>query len=120
MAKRFDFKDNTVELNIAGNIFNVDPTNADFVEKAVKVADNSVNMFNKTKSEELTAETIEKMIKEVLNMIDELLGENASNKIFANRTINMLDVIDVLDFIVQETTSTVDSKLSRYTIDRIK
>lgn len=97
----FEFKKNTLTLNIADETFDVDPVLADAVIK------NDVGLCAQKMSEKLSAEknneeTIRNVCHELLSCVDKLLGEGSAKRIIKDRTINFYDCLDLLTYIIKE------------------
>jgi len=108
---KFEFKKNTVELDIAGNVFEVDPIAAqgqmgDFAAQC--------EQWQNDMKGTLTQENVEKICADMGDMLDRLLGQGAYQKIFAGREISFFDIMDVLIFAMNEINDFSAQKRSEY------
>ena len=93
---KFEFRDRTVTLDIAGNVFEID---AAIGEQLVEQKDDlviTVKEFqngNKTKNE---------TIKAFSQYIDKALGDGAFKKIFEKRIPDLLDCMGIVTYIANE------------------
>lgn len=120
MSKRFEFRDNRLKLDIAGNIFELDITNPELIKEL-----QTFSVEAQKKAEELSKEgdyigALEKAIQFCLDSIDRILGEGASKKIFANRKVNFFDCLDVINFIVSEVSEFRQQKFQQYSPNRVQ
>lgn len=118
MARRFEFRDNRLKLDIAGNIFEVDPTNPRLIQEM-----QTFSVEAQKKAEELSkrkdyAKALEEAIQFCIDVIDKILGEDASKKIFANRKVTFFDCLDVINFVVSEVNEFRQQKFQQYSPNR--
>lgn len=100
MTRKFEFRDNQLELDIAGNLFKIS-VNQDMFYR-IRDIGTRAQQVSKDLSQEETVEKLEESIDFLMDATDEILGDGASDKIFAGREENIFDCIDVLNYIVTE------------------
>ena len=114
MAK-FKFRNNLLKLEIEDEVFNVDITNFEASDKLVKIAQDALKIGEDGNK----PENIEMMILMIEEAIDTILGKGATKRIFKDRKINYLDMIDLLAFITEEITNFRSEKLEKvYSVNR--
>lgn len=118
MSKRFEFRDNRLKLDIAGNIFEIDTTDLELIKEL-----QTFSVEAHKKAEELSKKddyinALAEAIQFCLDYIDKILGDGASKKIFANRKVNFLDCLDVINFIVSEVNEFRIEKFQQYSPNR--
>lgn len=118
MTRKFEFKNNKLELDIAGNIFELDTTNPELIKEL-----QTFSVEAQKKAEELSKKddyinALEEAIQFCLEYIDKILGEGANKKIFANRKVNFFDCLDVINFIVSEVNEFRIEKFQQYSPNR--
>ena len=118
MARKFEFKTNTLELDIAGHIFEVDPTNPRLIQEM-----QTFSVEAQKKAEDLSkrkdyAKALEEARQFCIDAIDKILGEDASKKIFANRKVTFFDCLDVINFVVSEVNEFRQQKFQQYSPNR--
>lgn len=102
MAKKFEFKNNAVELDIAGHMFKIDLT-AEVIaasDEVRKDAAKHAEILEESGGD--SKEIVEKTCAFLAEGIDKLLGEGAAKTIFGEKKVTMLDLADVLNFIQSE------------------
>ena len=113
----FQFKDNAIHLDIAGNVFNINYTEdlliniKNFYEKATTQAE-------KIRDSKDYNETLSKSIELLKKTIDSICGEGATNKIFKDREDNLYDLIDVINYIYTEVSNFQKEKKNKYSVNR--
>lgn len=114
MAK-FKFRDNTLKLDIEDKVYNVDISNFEQSEKLLTIAKDAMEVGNKGNSEK----TVETMLMMIQDAIDTILGSGATEEIFKDRKVNLLDLLDLLAYITEEITEFRSNKLERiYSVNR--
>lgn len=114
MAK-FKFRDNTLKLEIEDKTYNVDISNFEQSEKLITIAKDAVKIGDKGNSEK----TVETMLMMIQDAIDTILGSGATEEIFKDRKVNLLDLLDLLAYITEEITEFRSNKLERiYSVNR--
>ena len=93
MGKKFEFRTPTVEFDVAGNKFTL-PVNAQGVAAVEKWALDAKNL-----DPDMDNAAVEDFL---LDGIDGILGDGAAGQIFAGRTTDYLDALDVLNYIAEE------------------
>nr|DAQ38492.1 MAG TPA: tail assembly chaperone [Caudoviricetes sp.] len=121
MVKKFEFSSNLLELDIAGEVFQIDTTNPRLIESAEKYGI-KMQEYSK-KAEEIAkehgnAKAMEDMIQICVDAIDVILGEGATKKIFKERKVNFFDCIDVINFVTAEIEKSRENKLQKYSPNR--
>ena len=116
MAKKFEFRNNAAELNIAGHMFKIELT-AEVIAASDEIRDGAAkHAENLEKSGVGAKEIVEKTCVFLSESIDRLLGEGAVQTIFGERKITMLDLADVLGFIQSE----IYGKISEFAARNVK
>ena len=118
MARRFEFRTNTLELDIAGHIFEVDPTNPRLIQEMQTFSVEAQKKAEELSKREDYAKALEEVIQFCLDTIDSILGTGAAEKIFADRKINFFDCLDVIDFVVSEVNEFRQQKFQQYSPNR--
>ncbi len=93
---KFEFRDRTVTLDIAGNVFKIDAAIGEELAPKRKMLQDVVKEFidgKKTKSD---------VIKIYAECINSALGDGAFEKIFEKRIPDLLDCVDIITFIANE------------------
>lgn len=113
----FQFKDNAIHLDIAGNVFNINYTEEllinvkNFYEKAAAQAEEIRDSKDYNK-------TLNKSINLLKETIDSICGEGTANKIFKDREANLYDLIDVINYIYTEVSNFQKEKKNKYSVNR--
>lgn len=125
MARKFNFKSNFLNLDIAGEEFEIDVFQPDLTKR---MDDHRKELLeqgealtslreNNASSEELEKE-LEKAINLCVGVVDDLLEEGATKRIFKNRKINFLDIVDVSNFVFEEIDSYITDDVSTKYLNR--
>lgn len=123
MTRKFEFKNNNLKLDIAGNEFEIDVADECLIQNITGFADKAMKFSNKL-SEEAKKEdadygkALKDAIEFVLGTINMVLGEDASKKIFENRKVSFFDALDVMDFIINEYNNARKKNFSKYSPNR--
>ena len=120
MARRFEFRDNTLELDIAGNTFQIDTTAPETVQQIQKFAVEAQERATKLAKRDDFSEAMKEVIQFCLDTIDSILGAGAAEKIFAGRKINLYDCIDVINFIIEEIEVDREERFKAYSPARVQ
>lgn len=120
MARRFEFRDNTLKLDIAGNIFQIDTTAPETVQQIQKFAIEAQERAAELAKRKDFSEAIKEAIQFCLDIIDSILGAGAAEKIFAGRKINLYDCLDVINFIVEEIEADREERFKAYSPARVQ
>ncbi|HSH35518.1 DUF6673 family protein [Schnuerera sp.] len=125
MVRKFEFKNNDLELDIAGEKFYIDPFQPDLFNRIEEGKTKLLEEGDKLKSLDDNSTTqdlekgIEQAIKTCTTVIDSLLGENSTERIFKERRISFLDAVDVAHFIFIEIESYIQSDVvNKYSPNR--
>lgn len=121
MVKKFEFGKNLLELDIAGEVFQIDTTDPKLIENAEEYGKEMQEYANKAeeRAKEIgNAKAMEEMIQICVDSIDIMLGEGATKKIFKDRKINFFDCIDIINFVTAEIQQARNSKLQQYSPNR--
>ena len=95
----FEFKKKELTLDIAGSLFKV-KLNAEFMEKVLKTG-KKLQAYGTDPAVE--ADTLEHQFAFACDCIDDILGDDAADKIFENaEEPDAFDAFDVLQYIVNE------------------
>jgi len=99
LTATFQFKDERLKLNIAGNTFHF-KTDPETYKKIFEFKARAGAMLkDDTRTNEVNFFDLCK------NIIDEILGAGAFEKIFKNRALSINDCVDVTTFIIKELTT---------------
>lgn len=104
--RKFEFRDSSAKLDIAGLQFSVELGDGLLIAKAKNIQKKSGEYQAKLDalSDSSDADAVQKIVDEVClfvcEAVDELLGEGAYESIFDGRAKNMYDHIDLLEFLV--------------------
>lgn len=120
MARKFEFKNNDLKLDIAGSVFYVDTTNPELIERVLDFAKRAQSMAEELSNKEDYVKELKETISFCLDAIDSILGEGASSKIFEGRKVGLFDCLDVISYIIQEINEGKDNKFSEYSPNRAK
>ena len=121
MVKKFEFGKNLLELDIAGEVFQIDITDPKLIENAEEYGKQMQEYANKAEErakEVGNAKAMEEMIQICVDSIDIMLGEGATKKIFKDRKINFFDCIDIINFVTAEIQQVRNNKLQQYSPNR--
>lgn len=111
----FEFKKDIVNLDIAGNHFEIE-NNEEFSSRCIAFSVKANKMASKISESKNDLEGIKNVIELCKTTINTLLNdEKASEKIFAGRKDDMMEHMDVVMYIFEEVDKSKQSK-----IDRIK
>lgn len=118
MTKKFQFKNNDLELDIAGNKFYVDTTDPELIERVLDFAKGAESMAKELKNKDDYVKELKETIEFCLGAIDSILGEGSSDKIFEGRKVGMFDCLDVISYIVNSINENKDNKFLEYSPNR--
>lgn len=118
MANKFEFKNNDLELDIAGSKFYVDTTDPELIERVLEFAKGAQAMAEELKGKEDYVKELKQTISFCLGAIDSILGEGSSDRIFAGRKVGMFDCLDVISYIVKSINENKDNKFLEYSPNR--
>ena len=118
--KTFEFKDNRLRLDIAGNIFELDTSNPEVIERILNFANEAQNKRAELAAKEDYVEALRETIQFCLDTIDTRLGEEASQKIFAGRTVGLFDCLDVINYIVAMVKEDREARFQAYAPNRVQ
>ncbi len=108
---RFEFRNNDLTLDIAGNVFRV-PATAEKMQQLIQWGRDVVK-----KADDLSGNEEAKAVNEAIAFmhegLDGFLGAGASDRIFAGREPNLIDCIDVMNYISEEFNQFKNKILSR-------
>lgn len=118
MVKKFEFKNNDLELDIAGNKFYLDTTNPTLIEKVLEFAKEAEAKAEELKNKDDYVEELKTTIQFCLEAIDNILGEGSSEMIFQGRKVGLFDALDVLNYIIQSVKKGREDKFKEYSPNR--
>lgn len=107
----FQFQDNTIHLDIAGHKFQL-AARQELAEKLI-VAGKQVQEFGKA-CDEKDPEAFKKSVAFMHGVIDTLLGEGVSAKIFEGREADLYDCLDVFGYISSKVEAFMTQKKERF------
>ncbi len=117
--KKFEFQNNSLELDIAGHRFELNPIEDGLLERIEKMGEES-KLEAERMREDNSPDSIKMGMNFMVKQIDALLGDGAANKIFEKRTINFFDVLDVLTYIKDSIIEFQSEKISKYSPNRVQ
>lgn len=118
MVKKFEFKNNDLELDIAGNKFCLDTTDPTLIEKVLEFAKEAEAKAEELKNKDDYVEELKTTIQFCLEAIDNILGEGSSEMIFQGRKVGLFDALDVLNYIIQSVKKGREDKFKEYSPNR--
>lgn len=118
MTRKFEFKNNNLKLDIAGNLFEIDTMDTEIVENTMKFGQDAQKKSQQLGKKEDYVEALKEATQFCLDSIDIILGEGASSKIFSGRKVNLFDALDVMNYIVSEVKEDRESKFQAYSPNR--
>lgn len=117
--KKFEFQNNSLELDIAGHKFELNPIEDGLLERIEKMGEES-KLEAERMREDNSPDSIKMGMNFMVKQIDALLGDGAASKIFEKRTINFFDVLDVLTYIKDSIIEFQSEKISKYSPNRVQ
>lgn len=118
MNNKFVFQENGTVLDFGTAKFVVDVTDPDLVDKVLTFAKGAQAKAEELKDNEDYPEGLREIIKFSLGSIDSMLGEGASEEIFKDRKVSMMDAIQVLDYIMAEVKKGKETAFKPYSPNR--
>lgn len=122
MGRKFEFQNNNLELDIAGNDFSVDTLNPALLDAVEAFSKKAINFD--IDSEKSDSENVQMMCKFLAESIDGILGDDSTKKIFKNKPqVNFFDLMDVMDYMITEIKEFKEEKnrkYGKYSPNRIK
>ncbi len=115
---KFEFRSSALELDIDGNKFEVRVSDPHLQERLQSFGKEAINVANEAADKISVSERFTKAIDLCDRGIDEVLGEGASEKIFAGRTRDLLDRIDVVVHITREIDAFRAERLRQFSPER--
>lgn len=115
MGRKFEFKRNELELDISGKKFTVDVTSPILHKRITEFAEKASSFDTATNSPEALEEIMEFMSQS----IDAVLGKDATLLIFDGRVVKFFDLLDVMQFIVEEIRVYRETKNKQYSFTRV-
>lgn len=112
--KEFSFKDAKVKMKLAGHVFEVDMGNRALHEQFTSFSQRALEYSKALQTSEDAAKTLEQATQFMLESIDGMLGQGASETIFEGRTIDLADATDVVNYILQCLNQAREKRLARY------
>ncbi len=110
---KFEFKKNSVTLDLCGNVFEVALTN-DVILACDKLKNDAAEVLPKLKQSNTAAEIIEGTYDLLVKGIENILGEGSVGKIFGEKPITLLDLTDIIIFIRSEISTAFQKKTQSY------
>lgn len=111
MAK-FNFNSNFIELDIENHHFQIDAMEVQ--AKAPIIREKMNEIVKIAGAESFDGDIIEQSCRTVCACIDDMLGSGAGAKVFAGRTVNFFDCMDLYFFVQNEVNSFTAKKLAEY------
>lgn len=112
MAAKFDFKNNMLELDIAGKSFKIDATSQGTFDAIKKFRDGTAQLAEElqTVPELDMGKFVEKQRLFLIECINDTLGDSAAESIFEGRGITYFDAMDVAKFVFSEIPKHINNK----------
>lgn len=112
MAATFKFRDNLLELNIAGEIFKIDAASEQTVSALQTLETGSQEYAERAKSiaKSEDAAFIAELRDFLADCIKSILGADSIERIFKDRPVSYFDVLDIARFIGQEIPKHITAK----------
>nr|DAG49088.1 MAG TPA: tail assembly chaperone [Caudoviricetes sp.] len=112
MAATFKFRDNLLELNIAGEIFKIDAASEQTVSALQTLETGSQEYAERAKSIAKSEDTafISELRDFLADCIKSILGADSIERIFKDRPVSYFDVLDITRFIGQEIPKHITAK----------
>lgn len=105
--REFQFNNQSIEMQIGGNTFAVNPAEGNFMKKLAEVKKKAEEHLKKTKTigeKDNILKAFSDATTFLKGSIDDLLGEGSSDLIFKDRKENLLDMLDILAYISETIT----------------
>lgn len=118
MAKKFEFSNNNLELDILGNIYELDVTDPETLRRILNFADEAKVKGEELETREDYVDALEETIQFCLDTIDSILGEGESKKIFKGQKVSLFNALDVINYIVTEVKDHNNQKFKAYSPNR--
>jgi hypothetical protein len=99
-AARFEFRDLNKQLDIAGQVFTIATGDVE----ALTAAQGLVERLEQVDLSTLESAAYHKLANEIITAIDHVLGEGGTSKALAGRRVNIIDLIDLLKFVLEQAT----------------
>jgi hypothetical protein len=115
---QFSFSNSILELDIAGTTFAVDTGLKDTMEKCAAFAKGAAERSAALGADNAGQDQIEQATQYVLSCVDDLLGAGASQKIFAGRTTDIIDAVDIMNYVLKEIVQQRSKRFERYLPNR--
>lgn len=109
--KQFNFNKNLVEIDLAGNIFELDPIAA---EKIFMELGNKIKGLPDGEAAAPDPDMVLSVCEDITGALKELLGEGACEKIWKDRAVSFYDCLDLVVFITNEIQSFTNAKIKSY------
>lgn len=113
---KFEFKKNSVTLNICGNIFDLVLTNEIIAEcdRLKYEANDFVAAVCEAKDAHTAKQNLEKTCDFLVAGIENILGAGSVKKVFGDKPITLLDLTDVVVYIRAEIMTAIANKTAEY------
>lgn len=118
MAKKFNFKDNDLKLEIEGETFKLDTSNPELISRVVDFGNEATKRAKELENEDSYVEALEQLIAFCTDSIDTILGEKASKRIWKDRSVSLFDAMDVINYIIASVKEDREDKFNKYTPNR--
>ena len=114
MRREFDFRNARVKLKIAGHVFEVDMGRQALHETLADFSRRALEYSKALKTSKDAKKTLEEATQFILTSIDGILGQGASERIFQDRTAELADAADVVNYILQGLNQAREKRMQRY------
>lgn len=119
MVKNYTFE-NDVVLKLNGVDFSFDSTDFEILENIEKFAEESESKAIEAQKNEDVIGAIKGATEYVLEAIDSILGEGASEKIWENKKVSLNQAVGVINHISEEVIKVRKEAFNRFSPDRLK
>lgn len=119
MVKKFEFRDQSTDIEIAGKTFSLDVTSPSLLRRIEKFGREAVAQSFIDEDDDYITQ-LEKSIDFMQHAIDQILGEGAAKEIFGDREVSFLEMLDLINFLRDTVLEARKEKLSKYSADRVK
>lgn len=110
MANKFEFRKHSCEVDIAGNIFELDCS----TEMGETMKDIAGDFRQIAEDVSAKTKTTEQALTLYLNSIDTILGAGAVKKIFVERKATLDDAIDVIYYLMDQVQKFSRNRMPHY------
>lgn len=115
---KFEFRSSTLELDIAGNKFEVCVSDPAVVGRVQRLAAEATNRAAAVDGQKDVSVQLSELIDFCDRAVDEMLGPGSSEKIYTGRTVSIFDRLDVIGYVWRAFADFQRNQLSQYSAER--